>query len=172
MPAGSSVQIASTLPPAGEMGATTKTQATGLLRVSGQTDRQTDAQLTSLTRLLRKSNFMIHGGNKMMHSYDRVVKTRANPPHHYPLQRVCAARALSEALAQSRALARKSSLTDLRIACEPAASRDSGTDASQANEAVASAFTAGSVAEQQQRQHGACSPAGAEDDLSPGAVTR
>lgn len=107
-----------------------------------------------------------------MHSYDRVVKTRANPPHHNPLQRVCAARALSEALAQSRALARKSSLTDLRIACEPAASRDSGTDASQANEAVASAFTAGSVAEQQQRQHGACSPAGAEDDLSPGAVTR
>lgn len=65
-------------------------------------------------------------------------------------------------------------MTDLRIACEPAASRDSGTDASQANEAVASAFTAGSVAEQQQRQqqHGACSPAGAEDDLSPGAVTR
>lgn len=42
---------------------------------------------------------------------------------------------------QSRALAHKSSLTDLHIACELTASRDSGTDASQAN----AAFTAGSV---------------------------
>lgn len=57
----------------------------------------------------------------------------------------------SEVLRQSRALAHKSSLTDLHIACELTASRDSGTDASQAN----AAFTAGSVA----RQHGACSRA-------------
>lgn len=45
---------------------------------------------------------------------------------------------------------RPSSLTDLHIACEQAASRDSGTDASQAN----AAFSAGSVT----KQHGACSP--------------
>lgn len=57
----------------------------------------------------------------------------------------------SEALRQSRALAHESSLTDLHIACELTASRDSGTDASQAN----AAFTAGSVA----KQHGACSRA-------------
>lgn len=55
----------------------------------------------------------------------------------------------SEVLKQSRALAHKSSLTDLHIACELTASRDSGTDASQAN----AAFTAGSVT----KQHGACS---------------
>lgn len=84
MPAGSLVQIASTLPPAGEMGATTKTQETGLLRVSEQTDRQTDTQLTSLTRLLRKNNFMIHGGNKMMHSYDIVVKDTSEPSPPLP----------------------------------------------------------------------------------------
>jgi len=45
--------------------------------------------------------------------------------------------------------AHKSSLTDLHIACQQTASRDSGTDASQAN----AAFTAGSVA----KQLGACS---------------
>lgn len=55
----------------------------------------------------------------------------------------------SEVLQQSRTLAHKSSLTDLHIACELTASRDSGTDASQAN----AAFTAGSVT----KQHGACS---------------
>lgn len=43
-----------------------------------------------------------------------------------------------------------SSPSDLHIACERTASRDSGTDASQANAAV----SAGSVA----KQHGACSP--------------
>lgn len=55
----------------------------------------------------------------------------------------------SEVLQQSRTLVHKSSLTDLHIACELTASRDSGTDASQAN----AAFTAGSVT----KQHGACS---------------
>ncbi len=57
----------------------------------------------------------------------------------------------SEVLKQRRALAHKSSLTDLHIACELTASRDSGTDASQAN----AAFTAGSVT----KPHGACSRA-------------
>lgn len=106
----------------------------------------------------------------MTHSYDKVAKTLARANHH---PHIHAQPGRSEALAQSRALPRKSSLTDLHIACEPAASRDSGTDASQAN-AAAAAFTAGSVAEQQQQQRedGACSPAGAEDDLSPAAVTR
>lgn len=51
---------------------------------------------------------------------------------------------------RARALARQSSLTDLRVACEPAASRDSGTDASQASAACSAA---GSVA----GPHGACS---------------
>lgn len=72
----------------------------------------------------------------------------------------------SEVLTQSRAHAHESSLTDLHIACEPSASRDSGTDASQANAASA----AGSAA----RRHGACSgaaPRQAEDELSA-AVTR
>lgn len=41
------------------------------------------------------------------------------------------------ALKQSRALAHKRSLTDLHIACELPTSRDSGTDASQANAASA-----------------------------------
>lgn len=57
----------------------------------------------------------------------------------------------SEVLAQSRAHAHESGLTDLHIACERTASRDSGTDASQANAASA----AGSAA----RRHGACSGA-------------
>lgn len=55
----------------------------------------------------------------------------------------------SDAFKSSRALTHKSSLTDLHIACELTASRDSGTDASQAN----AAFTAGSV----KKRHGACS---------------
>lgn len=57
----------------------------------------------------------------------------------------------SEVLTQSRAHAHESSLTDLHIACELTASRDSGTDASQAN----AASKAGSAA----RRHGACSGA-------------
>lgn len=52
VPAGSLVQIASTLPPAGEMVATTKTQETGLLRVSEQTDRQTDRRTADVTHTL------------------------------------------------------------------------------------------------------------------------
>lgn len=57
----------------------------------------------------------------------------------------------SEVLTQSRAHAHESSVTDLHIACELTASRDSGTDASQSNAASA----AGSAA----RRHGACSGA-------------
>lgn len=72
----------------------------------------------------------------------------------------------SEVLTQSRA--HESSLTDLHIACEPSASRDSGTDASQASAASA----AGSAA-----RRGAAGTAHAleplrraEDELSPAVI--
>lgn len=92
------------------------------------------------------------------------VKTALSwlPPLEPDHMRCCG----SEVLTQSRAHALQSSLTDLHIACELTASRDSGTDASQAN----AASTAGSAARRGGTAHALEPLRQAEDELSPAVI--